>query len=89
MALHTAGEKANIKKAKDRAKKLRDKAKELDLAGYAKNLENGTVEVVAQGKEETINQLIDYIKSNPGISKVEDMKIQHKDPEIFDDFEIY
>ena len=36
----------------------RKKAEELGLKGYAKNLEDGTVEVVAEGNEEKINDLI-------------------------------
>ncbi len=66
----------------------RKKAVELDLHGYAKNLEDGTVEVVAQGDENKINELIDFIKKGPGISKVVDIKINHKELENFSGFEI-
>lgn len=38
-------------------------AEKLKLAGYAKNLENGNVEVLAQGTEEKIEFLIDFMKS--------------------------
>ena len=67
---------------------VRSKANELSLKGYAKNLENGNVEVVAQGDEEKIKELIDFIKKWPGIAKVTDMKIKHKEPENFKNFEI-
>lgn len=67
---------------------VRRKAKELELHGYAKNIEDGNVEVVAQGNEEKINQLIDFIKKGPGIAKITDIRIKHKEIENFNDFEI-
>ncbi|HLC50299.1 MAG TPA: acylphosphatase [Candidatus Nanoarchaeia archaeon] len=66
----------------------RKKANELGLKGYAKNLSDGTVEVVAEGSEEKINQLIDFIKNNPGYSKVEEVKVSHKEHNNFKSFEI-
>lgn len=66
----------------------RRKATELGLHGYAKNLKDGNVEVIAQGNKDKINELIDFIKKGPGIAKVADMKIKHKEPENFNKFEI-
>ena len=67
---------------------VKDKAMELGLNGYAKNLHDGNVEVVAQGNEEKINELMEFIKNNPGHSKVKDVKINYKDLEKFNGFEI-
>ena len=67
---------------------VRNKAMELGLKGYAKNLENGDVEVVAQGNEEKINELIGFIKNGPGISSVTGIQVRHKEPENFKSFEI-
>lgn len=67
---------------------VRNKANELSLKGYAKNLENGDVEVVAEGDESKIKELIDYIKSGPGISNISGVQINHKVPENFKNFEI-
>ena len=67
---------------------VRNKAVKLGLSGYAKNLNDGNVEIVAQGNEEKINELINFIKKGPGIAKVTDMKIKHKELENFKDFEI-
>ena len=66
----------------------RRKALELGICGYAKNLEDENVEVVAQGDELKIKELIDFIKKGPGISKVTDMKIKHRELENFKGFEI-
>jgi acylphosphatase len=67
---------------------VRRKANELGLHGYTKNLEDGTVEVVAQGNEEKINQLIEFIKQGPGIAKVANIIAKHKNPGNFSNFEI-
>lgn len=64
------------------------KADELGIKGYARNLENGNVEMAVQGEEEKINELIRFIKNGPGISKVENMKATKKELENFKSFEI-
>lgn len=66
----------------------RRKAQELGLNGYARNLSDGSVEVVAEGPEEKVNELINFIKNNPGHSKVKEIKINHKELENFNGFEI-
>ena len=66
----------------------RRKAIELGLKGYVKNLQDDSVEVVAQGNEEEIKELIEFIKNNPGYSKVIEVKINYKELENFKEFEI-
>ena len=66
----------------------RRKAIELGLAGYARNLKDGTVEIVAEGNENKINELVEFIKKGPGIAKVENVQIKHKEIENFIGFEI-
>lgn len=66
----------------------RRKATELGLKGYAKNLENRDVEVVAEGNEEKIKELVDFIKKGPGVAEVKGIEIRHKEPENFKNFEI-
>ena len=64
------------------------KAIELGLKGYVKNLQDGSVEVVAEGIEDKINELIEFIKKGPGIASVTGIKIKYKEPENFKNFEI-
>lgn len=66
----------------------RRKAGELGLVGYAKNLADGNVEVAVEGDEEKIKELIEFIKNGPGVAKVTDVKIRHKELENFKSFEI-
>ena len=65
------------------------KALELKLKGYAKNLSNGTVEVIAQGEAEKIKELIVFIKNHPGYSKVKEVHAKEKEFENFEGFEVY
>lgn len=47
------------------------RARELGLRGYAKNLPDGTVEIVAEGPEKELEQLIDFCKKGPALAKVD------------------
>ncbi|MBI1935598.1 acylphosphatase [Candidatus Woesearchaeota archaeon] len=66
----------------------RRKATALGLKGYAENLADGNVEVVAEGSEEKIKELISFIKQGPGVSRVTGVQIKHREPENFKSFEI-
>ncbi len=66
----------------------RKKAMELGLTGYVKNLPDGNVEVVLEGIEYKIKELIDFIKGGPGYAKVTDIRIQKKFPVAFKTFEV-
>ena len=66
----------------------RRKAAELGLNGYVKNLQDETVEVAAEGNGNKLKELVEFIRKGPGIAKVEDIKITHKEPENFKNFEI-
>jgi acylphosphatase len=46
------------------------KAVELGLNGYVRNLHDGRVEIVAQGLQENVHRLLDYVRGNPGLSQV-------------------
>ena len=66
----------------------RKKALELKIRGYAKNLENGQVEIVAQGNDDKLKDFVKFLKSGPGYANVYDMRIKHKDLEYIRDFKI-
>lgn len=66
----------------------RKKALQLGLKGYAKNLPDGNVEIVAQGSEEKLDELIAFVRKGPGISRVTDIKVGHRQPEDFDSFDV-
>nr|WP_239478990.1 acylphosphatase [Rothia sp. ZJ1223] len=55
-------------------------AKNLKLVGYAKNLDNGDVEVVAQGARESCQQLLDVLQSGDTAGHVESVTADISQP---------
>ena len=47
-----------------------NKARALGLCGFVRNREDGTVEVVAEGKKERLLDLTDWCHSGPEMAKV-------------------
>jgi len=67
----------------------RETASNLGLRGYARNLYNGDVEVVAEGNEEKLNKLIEFCKKGPESAHVTNIKIKYeKATNEFSDFEV-
>lgn len=54
-------------------------ARELGIKGYAKNLANGKVEVVAEGDRLQLYALIKALNQGPRASRVDDLKIEERD----------
>jgi acylphosphatase len=42
----------------------------MNLVGWVRNLDNGSVEVFAQGESDSLDHLIDWLWSGPGPSRV-------------------
>ncbi len=53
----------------------RENAQDLELTGYVKNLSDGDVEVVAQGREENVLEFTSLLRQGPSFSQVIDLKI--------------
>ncbi len=64
-------------------------ARKLHLNGYAKNLDNGTVEVMAVGPKEQLQSLVNAVKKGPPFSRVDDVEIDWSEPtKVFNHFDI-
>jgi acylphosphatase len=57
----------------------KEKAKELDLAGWVRNEPDGTVKVVAEGEEEKLKELIDWCKEGSPSARVEKVDVSWQD----------
>ena len=53
---------------------------ELSLKGYVRNLSDGRVEILAQGSQENVQKLIDYVRGSPGLSYVVKLDIDWEEP---------
>lgn len=64
-------------------------ARSLGLTGWVKNLDDGTVEVLAQGDKEKLELLIQRLNKGSILSKVENIRVEWREPtERFDRFDI-
>ena len=59
----------------------RDYANKLNVVGTVRNLRDGTVEIIAEGKEEKLINLIGYAKRGPPSSKVYNVEVNWKVPQ--------
>lgn len=65
-------------------------ALKLGLIGYASNLYNGDVEILAEGERSLIEELIKVVKIGPRAAQVTDVKIEWREPQHqHKRFEIY
>jgi acylphosphatase len=68
---------------------VQESATKLDLVGYAKNLQNGMVEVVAQGLPDTLKEFVEYLNEGSLLSKVESVSIDWRSiQKEYDEFSI-
>lgn len=58
----------------------RDVAENLRLNGWVRNMPDGSVELEAEGPEDKINQLIDWLHHGPQYAIVEKVKIEEVQP---------
>lgn len=53
----------------------RDKARQLGLRGWVKNLGDGRVEAVFEGDEDKVKEMIEWCWEGPPYAKVEDVEV--------------
>jgi acylphosphatase len=55
------------------------KAEELGIAGWARNLLSGQVEIMAEGKQEAVEQLVQWAHHGPRGAHVRNVEIEYGD----------
>ena len=63
-------------------------ANNLGIRGWVRNLEDGTVEVHAQGGSETMTRFVAEIRSGPSFAMVEDIQEDDVETEDYEEFVI-
>lgn len=66
----------------------KEKADLFGIRGYAKNLENGKLEICAVGSTNLLDRLVDYIKKGPSGAEVTDVMVKERTDKPFRLFEI-
>ncbi|MFH1425195.1 MAG: acylphosphatase [archaeon] len=49
------------------------------LKGFVKNLDDGLVEIVFSGSDKGLNGFVEWLKSNPGLSRVDNVDVEEID----------
>jgi len=58
------------------------RARELGIAGWVRNLPDGTVEVWAEGEASVLDQLDSWLRSGPAGARVEALEMAAKTPQF-------
>lgn len=67
---------------------VKKKADELNLSGFVRNLENGRVEIVAEGRDENVNEMVEACKKGAPQASVKEIQTQELSHQGFDSFKI-
>ena len=69
-------------------KSTQDKALELGVKGFVKNLPNGDVYIEAEGNEDQLKSLLNWCVIGPEYAKVDDVSFEEVHVVSFSNFEI-
>ncbi len=68
---------------------VQDSATLLGICGWVENLPDGTVEVLAQGEKDLLNDFVEYLHEGSLKAKVESVAVDWQTPKvIYDDFSV-
>jgi len=67
----------------------REMATELGVAGFVRNLPDGTVEIVAQGDDAQVDALMDWARVGPSMAEVVEVRVREMvEDEDYSSFEV-
>lgn len=67
---------------------VKDNADELSVRGFVRNLEDGRIEMVMEGKDDKVNELLIKCKKGPKHSEIKEIEIEEIKHQGFKDFKI-
>lgn len=67
----------------------KDKADELNLTGWVRNKNDGTVEAYAEGADDALQQFINWCHQGPSEAEVNDVNVNEVHEEKLGSFEIW
>ncbi len=59
----------------------RQRAEELGVGGWVRNLPDGRVEAIFEGDEACVRQAVDYVREGPGHARVDRVEVEEKPSE--------
>ena len=67
---------------------IQDNAEKNNVKGFARNLEDGRVEVFAEGNNEDVDKMIELCRKGPKHSQIEDVEVKEEKFQDFKEFKI-
>ncbi len=58
------------------------KARQFNVTGWARNENDGTVKILAQGDDKNINKLVTWLKSGESYAQIEKVEIEHEEVNV-------
>ena len=69
-------------------KSIEDEAKRLGLKGFARNLDDGRVEIVVEGRDENVKEMVKICKKGPSHSEIKKVETEEIKNQSFKEFKI-
>jgi acylphosphatase len=66
----------------------REQARAAGVAGMARNLEDGAVEVILEGSPGAVERVLDFCRTGPRQAEVREVEVNEGDPQGLEGFEI-
>ncbi|WP_256686940.1 acylphosphatase [Halococcus qingdaonensis] len=66
----------------------RNTAREIGVDGWVQNLDDGRVEAVFEGEEESVERMVEWCHDGSPAAEVESVDAEYGDPEGLSEFEI-
>jgi acylphosphatase len=66
---------------------VRREARERGVAGWAENCTDGSTEAVFEGESDAVEAMVEFIREDPGHSRVERVEVSDEEPEGLSGFE--
>ncbi len=60
---------------------VRERARAHDVAGWARNMPDGTVEAVLEGESEAVERVVRFVQTGPPQAEVERVEVLEEEPE--------
>ena len=67
---------------------VKENADELGVRGYVRNMEDGSVEIVIEGRDERVNEMLARCKKGPSHSEVSEVEVEEIKHQGFDGFKV-
>lgn len=69
-------------------KYLEEKANEFGVRGFVRNLDDGRVEVLVEGRDENVNAMLNICKNGTQHTKITDIQVQELKNQGFEGFKV-